>query len=137
VNRGAAGVDRVTLAFVENEYGVQRMLQPHPRQNLSAKRLRGKVRDRTGASRKGTRIEWIVEDLNPILRGWGNYFRTGNAADKFTQIDRYVVWRLERLLIQKRGRNLHAGVADQWTVDWFKQQGLYRLGGTVRYPKAA
>lgn len=26
VNRGAAGVDRVTLAFVEQEYGVERML---------------------------------------------------------------------------------------------------------------
>jgi len=25
-NRGAAGVDRVTLAYVENEYGVQRLL---------------------------------------------------------------------------------------------------------------
>jgi len=101
------------------------------------KRLRGKVRDRTGRSRGGTRIEWVIEDLNPILRGWGNYFRTGNAADKFTQIDRYVVWRLKRLLIKKRGRNLHAGVADQWTEDWFSAHGLYRLRGTVRYPKAA
>src|SRR5438876_2645223 len=26
VNRGAAGVDRITLAYVENEYGVHRML---------------------------------------------------------------------------------------------------------------
>jgi RNA-directed DNA polymerase len=101
------------------------------------KRLREKVRDRTGASRKGTRIEWVIEDLNPILRGWGNYFRTGNAADKFTQIDRYVVWRLKRLLIKKRGRNLHAGVAGQWTEDWFNEQGLHRLRGTIRYPKAA
>jgi RNA-directed DNA polymerase len=101
------------------------------------KRLREKVRDRTGRSRGGTRIEWIIEDLNPILRGWGNYFRTGNAAKKFTQIDRYVVWRLKRLLIKKRGRNLHAGVADQWTEDWFNQRGLYRLRGTIRYPKAA
>ncbi len=101
------------------------------------KRLREKVRDRTGSSRGGTRIEWVIEDLNPILRGWGNYFRTGNAAKKFTQIDRYVVWRLKRLLIKKRGRNLHAGVADQWTEDWFNQQGLYRLRGTIRYPKAA
>lgn len=101
------------------------------------KRLREKVRDRTGASRKGTRIEWIIEDLNPILRGWGNYFRTGNAAAKFRQIDRYVCWRLKRLLIAKRGRNLHAGVADQWTEDWFNAMGLYRLRGTVRYPKAA
>ena len=100
-------------------------------------RLREKVRDRTGASRKGTPIEWIIEELTPILRGWGNYFRTGNAATKFRQIDRYVVRRLFRLLVKKRGRNLHAGVADQWTEDWFNDHGLYRLRGTVRYPKVA
>ncbi len=101
------------------------------------KRLREKVRDRTGASRGGTRIEWVIEDLNPILRGWGNYFRTGNAANKFTQVDDYVVRRLRRLLIRKRGRNLRAGQAQQWTNDWFHEHGLYRLRGTIRYPKAA
>ena len=88
-------------------------------------------------NRAGTRIEWIIDGLNPILRGWGNHFRTGNAADKFRQIDSYVEWRLKRLLLKKRGRNLHAGVAQQWTEDWFNQRGLYRLRGTVRYPKAA
>jgi RNA-directed DNA polymerase len=103
----------------------------------SMKRLREKVRDRTGARRGGARIEWVIEDLNPILRGWGNYFGTGNAADKFTQVDRYVVWRLKRMLIRKRGRNLRAGQAAQWTEDWFNEMGLYRLRGTVRYPKAA
>lgn len=91
------------------------------------KRLRGKVRDRTGRSRGGTRIEWVIEDLNPILRGWGNYIRTGNAATKFRQIDDYVVRRLKRLLIKKRGRNLHAGVAGQWTEDWFNERGLYPM----------
>jgi RNA-directed DNA polymerase len=119
------------------QYGkVRYYLHRWPSQR-AMKRLREKVRDRTGRSRAGTRIEWIIEDLNPILRGWGNYFRTGNAAAKFRQIDRYVVWRLKRLLIKKRGRNLHAGVAEQWTEDWFNQRGLYRLRGTVRYPKAA
>lgn len=101
------------------------------------KRLREKVRDRTGRSRVGWSIEWVIDELNPILRGWGNYFRTGNAADKFTQVDRYVVWKLRRLLVKKRGRNLHAGVAAQWTANWFNDHGLYRLSGTVRYPKAA
>jgi RNA-directed DNA polymerase len=101
------------------------------------KRLREKVRDRTGANRGGTRIEWVIEDLNPILRGWGNYFRTGNAAKKFGQVDDYVVRRLRRLLIRKRGRNLRAGQAQQWTNDWFNEMGLYRLRGTIRYPKAA
>lgn len=101
------------------------------------KRVREKVRDRTGARRKGMRIEWILDDLNPILRGWGNYFRTGNAATKFRQIDRYVRWRLRRLLIKKRGRNLRAGMVSQWTDNWFTDLGLYQLSGTIRYPKAA
>jgi RNA-directed DNA polymerase len=58
----------------------------------AVKRLREVVRDRTGRGRAGTRIEWVIEDLNPILRGWGDYFRTGNAAAKFRQLDRHVVW---------------------------------------------
>lgn len=63
--------------------------------------------------------------------------RTGNASDKFVALDRYVAWRLRRLLIKKRGRNLHAGQADRWTRSWFHDQGLHQLMGTIRYPKAA
>ncbi len=101
------------------------------------KRLREKVRDRTGRNRAGTDVRLVIGELNPLLRGWGNYFRTGNAADKFRQIDRYVVWRLRRLMIKKRGRNLRAGQVLLWDEDWFNTHGLHRLRGTIRYPKAA
>jgi RNA-directed DNA polymerase len=102
------------------------------------KRIRDKVRDRTGRNRVGVKdIREVIADLNPLLRGWGNYFRTGNAAVKFQQADRYVVWRLRVLMVRKRGRNLHAGEADAWTEEWFNGHGLYKLRGTVRYPKAA
>jgi RNA-directed DNA polymerase len=101
------------------------------------KRLREKVHDRTGRNRVGQDIRDVIADLNPVLRGWGNYFRTGNAADKFRQADDYVVWRLRTLMVRKRGRNLHAGQADAWTEDWFNGHGLYRLRGTIRYPRAA
>jgi RNA-directed DNA polymerase len=102
------------------------------------KRLREKVKARTGANRVGVRdIRTVIDDLNPILRGWGNYFRTGNAADKFRQVDDYVVWRLHRLMVKKRGRNLRAGQARRWDEDWFNGLGLHRLRGTVRYPKTA
>jgi RNA-directed DNA polymerase len=101
-------------------------------------RLREKIRDRTGRNRTGVKdIREVIADLNPILRGWGNYFRTGNAAAKFRQADDYVVRRLQRLMIKKRGRNLHAGQAQQWNEDWFNGHGLHRLRGTIRYPKAA
>jgi RNA-directed DNA polymerase len=101
------------------------------------KRLREKIRLRTGRNRAGRDIRDVIADLNPILRGWGNYFRTGNAADKFRQADDYVVQRLCSLMIKKRGRNLHAGQADAWTEQWFNGHGLYRLRGTIRYPRAA
>jgi RNA-directed DNA polymerase len=100
-------------------------------------RLRAKVRDCTGRNRVGLDIRDVIADLNPVLRGWGNYFRTGNATIKFVQIDRYVTWRLHRLMVKKRGRNLRAGQADQWTERWFYGHHLHRLTGTIRYPKAA
>ncbi|UVF76649.1 group II intron reverse transcriptase/maturase [Gordonia mangrovi] len=100
-------------------------------------RLRAKVRARTGRNRAGADIRVVIADLNPVLRGWGNYFRTGNAAEKFREIDSYVVRRLFRLQVKKRGRNLRAGQADQWTEEWFNGHGLHRLRGTIRYPKAA
>jgi RNA-directed DNA polymerase len=101
------------------------------------KRLREKIHDRTDRRYAGTDIRVVIDGLNPILRGWGNYFRTGNAADQFTDLDWYVVRRLRRLMVKKRGRNLRAGQAQQWTQDWFNGHGLYQLRGTIRYPKAA
>ena len=102
------------------------------------KRLREKIRARTGRNRTGVKdIRDVIADLNPLLRGWGNYFRTGNAAVKFRQADDYVVQRLRSLMIKKRGRNLRAGQAQAWTEEWFNGHGLYRLRGTIRYPKAA
>ena len=103
----------------------------------SMKRARQRVNALTGQKWVGVELEDVIYDLNLFLRGWGNYFRTGNAADKFVTMDRYVAWRLKRLLLKKRGRNLRAGQAERWTRTWFHDQGLHQLMGTIRYPKAA
>jgi len=103
----------------------------------SMKRARQRVKALTGRSQVGMELKAVIARLNLFLRGWGNYFRTGNAADKFVSMDRYVAWRLKRLLIKKRGRNLRAGQADRWHRTWFHDQGLHKLMGTIRYPKAA
>ncbi|MCF6467935.1 group II intron reverse transcriptase/maturase [Nonomuraea sp. MG754425] len=119
------------------KYGVVRFYLHRWPSAQAMNRLREKVRTRTGRRRSGTDIRVIIADLNPVLRGWGNYFRTGNAARKFGQVDDYVVWMLRRLMIKKRGRNLRAGQHQAWTREWFEGHGLLRLRGTVRYPKTA
>ena len=103
----------------------------------SMQRARLRVKAFTGRHRSGAQLADLIKGLNLFLRGWGNYFRTGNAANKFRQLDHYVAWRLRRLLIKKRGRNLRAGQAGRWTEAWFHDQGLHKLLGTIRYPKAA
>jgi len=101
------------------------------------KRIRQRVKDMTSRSRCHRDPRDVIAGLNPVLRGWGQYFRTGNAADKFSEIDRYVWWRLKRLRIQRKGRHLKPGEARRWDLSYFQALGLYTLGGTVAYPEAA
>lgn len=119
------------------ERGIRRYYLHRWPSQRSMKRVRGKIKAVTGRRSIHRDIRDVIAELNPILRGWGNYFRTGNAAKKFNRLDWYVVHRLHRLLVKRYGRNLHAGRADAWTRDWFEGHGLYRLRGTVRYPGAA
>jgi group II intron reverse transcriptase/maturase len=99
-------------------------------------RVREKIHGLTDRSRNGVKdVRAIIRDLNPLLRGWGNYFCTGNAARKFNQLDGYVWRRLHRFMVRRHGRNLEAGRAAAWTRQWFWDQGLHRMRGTIRYPK--
>jgi hypothetical protein len=64
--------------------------------------IRYKVKQMTTRSTIGWSLPHLLQKLNPILRGWGNYFRfcTG-ASDLFADIDHYVGDRIWRWLIKK------------------------------------
>ena len=111
-------------------------LQRWPSQR-SMQRIRRRVKQLTPRSRCHADLREVIADLNPVLRGWGHYFRTGNAAQRFNQLDTYVWQRLRRLRLARKGRNLKPGEARRWTRESFWNLGLHRLRGTVRYPEAA
>jgi group II intron reverse transcriptase/maturase len=103
------------------------------------KKVRDRIRELTDCSRRAGMkdIREVIRDLNPVLRGWCNYFRTGNASDKFNQIDQYVYRRLVRLLEGRGGdRKTRCFRREEWPHTRFvKQHGLFKLLGTIRYPE--
>lgn len=104
------------------------------------KSVRSKVHDLTSRRRwAGLKdIREVIGELNPVLRGWGNYFRTGNASGKFNAVDRYVRGRLLRLLTRRGGQrrpDARRLRPTQWPHRRFvNEHGLYQLLGTICYP---
>jgi RNA-directed DNA polymerase len=75
-------------------------------------------------------LERLIAELNPVLRGWGTYFRVGNAGRQFALVDRYVHERLALFLSKKAGR-AGRGWKERYPWTYFRGLGVYRLVGTV------
>jgi group II intron reverse transcriptase/maturase len=77
----------------------------------------------------------IVAEINQALRHWGPYFRVGNSARKFQQVDDYVRERLALFLSKKSGH--HGRRREHYTSTYLKGLGVYRLNGAVAWYTAA
>jgi RNA-directed DNA polymerase len=131
--RGAEGFDFLGFHHRMRESWKQRgrwYLQKWPSRRAMAS-IRGKIRDRTDRRYARLPLEWAVENLNHVLRGWGNYFRYGNSSQKFSTIDAYARERLAILASAKHGLQGRNWVS-RFNYEWSTQLGLYRLTGTVK-----
>jgi Group II intron, maturase-specific domain len=92
--------------------------------------IRAKVRERTDRRYASASMEVTVGLLNPVLRGWGNYFRHGNSSRQFHTVDSYVHQRLARLACIKHGLQ---GInwANRFDHRWLQSLGVHQLTGTV------
>jgi RNA-directed DNA polymerase len=144
LSRGSAGFDflgchlhkRMSGPIWEKHRRRVYFLQRWPSQR-AMKRIRSRVKELTPRAACHRSMREHIALLNPVLRGWGNYFGSGNAAEKFSQVDTYVYARLVRLLRHRKGRHLRPGEAAGWTPDYFRALGLHRLRGTIHYPGVA
>lgn len=101
------------------------------------KRLRTRVHELTEVRGNPARnAKQLIERLNPVLRGWGNYFRTGNSDAKFNQMDSYVWTRVTHWQWRRGGQRTRFR-HDRWPPQRLREMGLYRLQGTVKYPTNA
>jgi RNA-directed DNA polymerase len=51
------------------------------------------------------KVRILIWQLNPLVRGWANYFQTSNAKEVFTRLDYLLWWKLwKRLRVRYRSR---------------------------------
>jgi RNA-directed DNA polymerase len=73
----------------------------------------------------------VIAEINPILRGWVNYFRTGNAGRCLAYVRLWVEQRVRRHLMRARGRRGFGW--KRWSTAWL-HNGLGLFGEyRVRY----
>ena len=66
----------------------------------------------------------VIEVINPILRGWVNYFRIGHSGRCFSKIRDWVEKKVRRLLMRSRLRKGKGW--KRWSREWiYRMLGLY------------
>jgi RNA-directed DNA polymerase len=88
--------------------------------------VRQRVREELGNEVRRPLSE-VIKYLNPILRGWSEYYRWLNSARHFRKVDRYVVFKLQRWLRRKQQRTRRA--FRRPPDEWWWEQGLFRCSG--------
>jgi len=69
-------------------------------------------------------VDWVIQRINPVLRGWTNYFRVGNASQCFGYVKDWVEKKTRRHLM--RARKLRGFGWNRWRRNWLYQNlGLY------------
>jgi len=94
----------------------------------SMQKLRERVREETRRTR-GESLTKVIASLNPVLRGWFNYFKHAHRPT-FAIVDGFVRRRLRSLLRKQRKRPGHGHtLADhqRWPNVFFAEQGLFTL----------
>jgi RNA-directed DNA polymerase len=67
----------------------------------------GKVRTLTRRAKHRTLAD-LLRRLNPVLRGWCNYFRHGVSSRTFSYVDHFAFWRIVGWLRKRHvGLNMH------------------------------
>jgi len=69
-------------------------------------------------------VETVIAKINPILRGWVNYFRVGHSSSCFSMVKRWVEKKVRQHLMRARGRKGFGW--KRWSSEWlYARLGLF------------
>jgi len=91
-------------------------------------RLCQKVTEATDRRSRSRPVEEVVADLNPMVRGWANYFSLGSVSKAYQIVDHHVGQRL-RMWLNAKHRVRCAGKKRYISTDEARPLGLEQLRG--------
>lgn len=94
----------------------------------SIKALRDKIREKTRRNRSGS-MATIVKELNPMLRGWFEYFKHARRME-YEGTDGFVRRRLRAMLLRRnkrKGLGITLGAHRKWPNAYFAKFGLFTM----------
>jgi group II intron reverse transcriptase/maturase len=86
--------------------------------------LKEKIRQRIGRH-YSLSLEEVIHAINPILRGWHNYFKRSNGEPIFRRLDRFI-WNRLRIFVKRKFSDETRGCR-RLAGDRLDRLGLYRL----------
>ena len=90
------------------------------------KTVKKKIRE---VVRKGQHLNLstlVKEQVNPLLRGWGNYFKMANSRKQFLQIATYTTYTLT-IMLRKKHKKRSKGWRDHPPSWFYNYHGLFKL----------
>jgi len=66
--------------------------------------IREKIRKITNPCRP-IKVEEVIEQLNPVIRGWVNYFKIANSSKKFGKIRLYAAKKVRKFMRRQRNKS--------------------------------
>ena len=97
----------------------------------SLKAFYGKVREITKRHQGDKPVNAVIDELNPLLRGWANYHCEGRNVGMFTKLDSWIRKRLRSYLYKRWVVFKWPGV-NKPTADDFERMGLFLLRKVLR-----
>ena len=131
VNMSQEGFDFLGFHFHKHKSKKTQKLVPYMWPGEKAmKVMRKKIHENTDRRWLDKTLEEIIQGLNPLIRGWRNYFCCGNSIKKMQQLDWYLWGRLQRwarLRIGSKGHwneSVFDAMIAQSGLEYFYQSGM-------------
>ena len=109
------------LGFNVRKYNGTLLIKPSSK---SQKRFTEKLHEVVFKKNKAVAKQKLIEELNPVLRGWGNYYRGVVSKNTFSKIDHILTNQLKRWSYRRHTNKSRKWIKDKYFIkvgnrDWF------------------